>query len=332
MLAEERVFEEGFVPSDVVHRHDEVNQLSSALQPLVEGGRAEHAFLFGPTGAGKTCVARYTLRELQAAAAVDVGYVDCWSDYTRFRVLERALSGVDAAADVHRQSTPTDELLDRLRRVTDRPYVLVLDEADQLGEAAVLHDLYRVPEVTLVCIANRERDLFTGLDDRLTSRLTTGTRVRFDSYGGDELVAILKKRVERGLDGDVAERHLRAIADAAAGDARVAIGTLRHAARRVAAADVDRLTDEIVAAAVPAAETQVRRRTLDRLTDHQRVLYETVRDAGEIEPGALYERYEAQVAEPKARRTLRNYLAKMERYNLVVSDGEKGGRTYRHVE
>lgn len=332
MIADERVFEEGFVPADVVHRHDEVNRLSAALRPLVDGGRAEHAFCFGPTGAGKTCVARYALRELQDAAAVDVGYVDCWTDYTRFRVLERALAGVGAAADVHRQSTPTDELVERLRRRLDRPYVLVLDEADQLGEAAALHDLHRVPEVTLVAVANRERDLFAGLDDRLASRFATGPRVRFDAYGTDELVAILRKRVDRGLAGDVADRHLRSVADAAGGDARVAIGSLRQAARRAAAADRDRLTDDLVAAAVPAAESQVRQRTLDRLTDHQRVLYETIEAAGEIAPGELYERYEDRVEAPKSRRTLRNYLAKMEHYNLVASAGEKRGRTYRHVE
>ena len=333
MITDERVFTEGFVPGDVVHRHDQLDRLSGALRPLTDGGRPENALLFGPTGAGKTCAARYVLRELgERVPEAHVGYVDCWADYTRFRVLERACEVVGRAADVHRRSTPTDSLADRLRGV-DAPVVLVLDEADQLQEPAALGDLYRVPGVTLVCIANREPELFATLDDRLASRLRTAARVRFDRYTTDELVAILRDRADEGLDpGVVTDAHLQGIADAAAGDARVAIGALRAAVRRAVRNNREHVTDADVEAAVPAAETLIHERTVERLTDDQRALYDIVREAGEIDPGELYDRYESRVAEPKSRRTLRNYLAKMAHYDLVERDGETRGRVYRIVE
>lgn len=59
----------------------------------------------------------------------------------------------------------------------------------------VLYDLYWTRDLSLVLIANREKDLFVRMDDRLVSRLHTATRVRFDRYGVDELVAILEDRV-----------------------------------------------------------------------------------------------------------------------------------------
>lgn len=332
MITDERVFEEGFVPGDVVHRHEQVNQLSGALRPLVDGGHPENALVFGPTGAGKTCAARYVLRELaDEVPTANVGYVDCWVDYTRFRVLERALEAVGKAVDVHRRSTPTDELVGRLRDL-DRPFVLVLDEADQLQEPAALGDLYRVPSVTLVCIANREPELFLGLDDRLTSRLRTATRVRFDRYGTDELVAILRARADEGLDPDAAsDARLRELADAAAGDARVAIGALRAAALRASRHGREAIAREDTRAAVPEAETLIHERTVERLTDHQRVLYEIVRERGEVAPGELYAAYEERVDDPKSRRTLRTYLVKMAHYDLVEAEGEKRGRVYRSV-
>jgi len=57
-----------------------------------------------------------------------------------------------------------------------------------------------------------------------------------------------------------------------------------------------------------------------------------IADAGEIEPGDLYEEYERRVDEPKTNRTLRNYLTKMVHYDLVEAVGKRRGRTYRLVD
>jgi hypothetical protein len=64
--------------------------------------------------------------------------------------------------------------------------VIVLDEVDQLDETDVLYDLYRIPDLTTTLIANREEELFAEFDSRVRSRLTSSTRVHFDSYHLDE--------------------------------------------------------------------------------------------------------------------------------------------------
>ncbi|WP_290817972.1 Cdc6/Cdc18 family protein [Halovivax sp.] len=333
MIVDDRVLCEDFVPSEVVHRHDEVNLLSEALEPLLSGGRPEPAFLFGPTGVGKTCIARYTLDRLgEQLPSARVAYLNCWQEYTRFRVLYGLLEAIDRSFDVHR-STPKDELFGRLRAADDAPLVAILDEVDQLEETAALYDLHRLPHVSPVLIANREEELFASFDDRVRSRLRAGVRVQFDRYGTDELVAILDERARQGLEpGAVDEEGLRTIAEAAAGDARVAIGILRSAARRAQTRGREELSGELLAEAIPDARTAIRRKTVESLLDHQRVLYDLVDEAGEIAPGELYERYEAYVDEPKTRRTLRNYLTKMVHYDLIEAVGEKRGRTYRIVD
>ncbi|WP_265110196.1 Cdc6/Cdc18 family protein [Halosolutus halophilus] len=333
MIVDGRVLREDFVPSEVVHRHDEVNLLSETLEPLLYDRRPDPAFLFGPTGVGKTCIARYALSQLrEQEPSVAVAYVNCWQEYTRFRVLYSLLDSIGRAVDVHR-STPKDELFGRLDEATDRPIVAILDEVDQLEETAALYDLHRLRHVSLVLIANREEELFASFDDRVRSRLRAGTRVQFDRYGTDELVAILAERANQGLEPDaISDDQLRTIAEAASGDARVGIGILRSAARRAERDGCESITDEVLEAAIPDARTAIRRKTVEGLIEHQRVLYDVIAEEGEIEPGDLYAEYERRVADPKTKRTLRNYLTKMVHYDLIEAVGERRGRTYRLVE
>lgn len=52
---------------------------------------------------------------------------------------------------------------------------------------------------------------------------------------------------------------------------------------------------------------------------------------GEIAPGDLYQEYRDRVDDPKADRTIRNYLNKLEQYNLITAEGTTRDRIYRCV-
>lgn len=333
MIRDARVLRAEFVPKELVHRDPEANALSNALDPITQDEPAETAFLFGPSGTGKTCLARFMLDRLrQEVIEIEHQYVNCWQDYTRFRTLYRILEGIGQTLDIHRQSTPKDVLLERLRQYDGPPYVVILDEVDQLEAMDVLYDLYTLRNISMILIANREEDLFARIDERLSSRLMTSTRIRFDKYDDDELVAILEGRVERGLITDAVTRsQLTQIADAAAGDARVAIGILRNAAQHAARNSADKITREDITESIPNARSEIQQQTVEKLTSHQKQLYEIITDRGSIAPGDLYETYCDKVEDPKTKRTVRNHLSKMCQYNLVVADGENRGRTYRPV-
>ena len=147
----------------------------------------------------------------------------------------------------------------------------------------------------MILIANDEDILVSRFDKRLAGRLRTAPRIEFDPYSVDALTAILDDRARWGLHPDaITTRQLRMIADAAAGDARVAIGALRQAAQR-AKNTSETITDEHIDAAVPDARAEIKQKIISRLTHDQRVLYEIITDAGTIEPGDLYERYASQV-------------------------------------
>jgi orc1/cdc6 family replication initiation protein len=331
MIEDARVLQPEFVPRDVIHRDHEVQYLSSVLEPILNGDPAEPVFLHGPSGSGKTCIARFTVDRLrQNVVELTTQYVNCWRHYNRFKTLHKLLEGIDQAFDIHRQSTPRDVLVDRLDEYTGGPYVVVLDEVDQLEDKDVLYDLYRIPAITMILIANNEDEVFAEFDERIRSRLTAATSIEFQPYSTNELTGILGDRVKWGLEpGVITDDQLHRIADAAAGDARTAIGVLRNAAKQARSNGLDIITDEVISEAIPEATREIRQTDLDRLIPDQRLLYDLIVDAEEISPGDLYDRYQEEADDPKSRRMVRSYLSKMEHYNLIEADGATRGRIYR---
>ena len=330
MITDARVLQPDFVPNDVKHRSAEVSHLSDTLRPIMDGERAETSLLYGPSGAGKTCIAQHTIEQLREnVVALNYQYVNCWEDHTQFKTLYRLLTGIDRGYDIHRQSTPKDEMVERLREYDGAPYVVILDEVDQLQDKSLLYDLYRVSNLTMVLVTNREEDVFSDLDDRLNSRLKTCAKIKFGQYDVPQLVSILEDRARWGLQPDAIDtERLELIADYAAGDARVAIGIFRNAARVAQQEGHESITTDMIEDVVPEAKSEIRKKTTDKLTEHQQVLYETIKQAGEISPNDLYDEYCAAVDDPKTQRTMRNHLSKLEQYNLVFASGNTKARTY----
>lgn len=333
MIADARVLDPEFIPNDVVYRDAEMNLLSSVLRPVTNGDTTDPAFIHGPSGTGKTCIAQYTLNKLRESVIdLNIQYVNCWEYHSHFDTLYRVLEGVGKTLDIHRQSTPQTLLLERLRDYDGPPYIVILDEVDQLDDPGVLYELHRTPNLSMILISNQEEQFFARLDGRVASRLHTSARIEFDLYGNDELVAILEDRVRWGLHPDtIDESQLRKISDAAAGDARVAIGILRAAARRTNQHSVETITNQFIGDAIPEAKAEITQKNIEKLTDDQRTLYEIIANAGDIAPGDLYNRYEERTDDPKTKRMVRNYLTKLAHYNLVELEGKDRARRYKAI-
>jgi Cdc6-like AAA superfamily ATPase len=185
----------------------------------------------------------------------------------------------------------------------------------------------------MILVANRQEDLFASLDDRLNSRLSSSARIRFGQYHDHELVAILEDRVRWGLSNEaINQEALAAVADAAAGDARAAIGILRNAARTATRDGLDEIPTDVIEEAVPEAKSEIQRKNVEKLNEDQKVLYEIITEEGEVSPVKLYSLYTDRAEDPKTKRMMRNYLQKMEHYNLIEAKGATRGRTYRPVQ
>ena len=323
------VFDDDHLPSSIVGRNRHMNEVTDALAPIQDGFRAENCFLFGPSGVGKTTVAKAAVRELrQEVLEVPYAYVNCWQDYTRNAVLEQISRDLVGAAPP--RSASTGRLIDRITADLNGPGVVILDEVDQLRENKVLYDLHEIRGLSWIGIANREVDLLADLDERVTSRISVAYRVNFDTYGEDAITEILSRRAREGLGPNaVGEDVLARIARLSEGDARQAIAALWVAARMASREGLSAIPGRLVEDAVADAEREVRQKTISKLNAHQRVLYEVLEEEGELIQKELYAHYRETHDDPVTLRYLReNHLPKLEHYNLVEVEPHRGSKRY----
>ncbi len=327
MIKNVRALQEEFVPKEVVHRDSEINVLAENLEPAIKEGRGIDTLLHGPPGTGKTCISRYLLEKLnQENPEVRFHYINCWKNYSRFKILYEALRGIGKTLNVHRQSTPTDMLYTKLEENSDRPYIIILDEFDQIDEEEALYDFYSLPNITMLLIANHATALHS-LEDRIRSRLMGSERLEFKKYSAEQLEDILKKRAEVGLEGKIDKKILRKIALSSEGDARIAISILRSAAIK-ARSENSKITRDLVNKCIPEAKKEKKQRDVEKLNKHQKILYKIIKEEKELKPRELYKKYGEKTDKPKSERSLRKYLKKMEHYNLIQTEGDGRWRKY----
>jgi len=330
MITDARALRHEFVPRDLHHREGQIDHLSSQLTPSTLD-HGDYVFIFGPSGAGKTTVAKYTLGQLEAEhLGVRWAYVNGMSDNSKAAVMHKAVRDIGLGADLRREGTPTSVAVDRLRECDDR-IIIVLDEVSVMDERP-LYVLYEIPGVSLICITTDEDEWLADLDERVHSRLSAAPIVRLEKYSHAELVDILNARVTHGLVASrVDDTAVEFIADIAAGNAREAIALLRRAAAYVENNEMRDLTVEIVDEIADEAQQEVKQRKIRALGTHQRLLFRIIDQAGEIDAGTLHARYEDQSDSPKARPTRRRYLRSLNQYELIDDEGNGRGKSYRSL-
>ena len=333
MIVDARALRTEYVPRELYHRDGTLDHLSSALAPVTRDDTPEDILIYGPSGAGKTTVAKYALEQLQAEA-LDVrwGYANCLSRASQASVLHALVSDAGIGADLRQEGTPRDVFIQRLRAI-DGHFVAVLDEVGMLEEEKALLALQRIPNVSVVAITIEADALFTSLEQRTADWLRTVEHIPLEKYSHRELCDILAGRVEHGLrEGSVADGVIDRIADLATGDARVAITLLRRAAKEAIDQEVDAITTDIVEAIQNEACQNVRAELVRTLGTHLRLLYEIVEEAGTIDATALHSAYEERAQDPKTKRQRRRYLDRLKRYELIEASGSTSQREYTVVE
>jgi len=271
---------EEFIPESILHRTTQRSLIEDTLEPLLKGYKPRPLLLFGPAGTGKTSIATSIAEELgDESGNLKTAYVNCWVDYSKFRILYSIVQQIASPLLIHRKGTPTDELVERFEHALNSSRcIVVLDEVDQMKDKDALYVLARAG-VGLVFIADTEGALLDA-NMRTRSRLGPLRMVGFKAYSVDEMVAILGIRVKHALYADVVEsEQLRTIAISANGDARRAIETLRFAAEEAQRRGRNAISDSDIAQAIPQAKKGSNDRGISKLNMHQRVLYAIVQEA-----------------------------------------------------
>lgn len=327
MIVDHRVLTAEFQPTELKHRHDEIQAVSRHVEPVSEtdpmGGSG--VFVAGPSGAGKTCTTAYLLGKLEEETGIGHHIINCWTERTSAGIYHHLLNKRKPAHTRKRGTTAKSVVWEELAASIDEPVVIVLDEVDQLTESQVLYQFFEHEQIIPVYIANRKSEFVARLDERVQSRLRSYPTIKFNRYTDAELVSILETRAEAALEPDVvSQSDLQVIAASSEGDARLAIATLRNAVGN--AEGVVQSFD--INAAIRDANSEVLRESLAKITDEQHAVLEELSDGGEQSLNELYDRYCERVSDPKVKRTIRGYVAKMVDYGLIKRYGSGKASTY----
>lgn len=328
VIDDARVLTADYLPNRMVHRDNEREVIASNLRPILQDQPPIDMLIYGPPGTGKTAMAEYVVDELERhSPEVLSGFVDGFGQPSRFEVYYKLLR--DMNEFVTRGGTSTEELVDKFeQKAYKSPMVIVIDEVDQIKDEKVLYDLSRFQNAAIILIANRD-DIFADMDDRIRSSFSSINEIRFKAYNDNEILDILKDRVEYGLrDNAIEDSTLKLIASKSGGDARVAISTLRKAAQQAEREGLEKIDREMVKESFSDAVKDNRSVSLQKLNEDQRKLYDILKEEKELKSGELFDAYREQIEEGPTDRTLRRYMKKMEAYGLVEAKGSTRDRKY----
>ena len=316
---------EAFIPSRLLHREGQLRELERCLKPALHKRNADNVFLIGPTGTGKTSVAKWILESYFKEISC---YINCWKYRSTHEVLREIL--LTFQIPVHGRE-PTSELVDRIENILKRKKIMVcLDEVDQLKDFDVLYTLAR--NGCGLILASTHYHALMHLPSRIKSSLAL-TEIEFPKYRKDELFYILKDRVQFSFKPGTIKTELIRIASVMAdGDARVGLEILRRAGRKAENRGKGEVTlDEIKEAAKEARKLQ-KSPLLSRLNEHERTIYELLQRKGKLYSGELYRDYCRSFPKPVVDRAYRKFLERMVQLGLVAKQGEGRWRVYNIVD
>lgn len=329
MITNARALQPDFVPQELHHREGEIEALTATLRPVAEGFAGDDAFIFGPSGVGKTTIARYVVDLLQQENLdTTSAYVNAMSNSTQADALYALARDAGLAHDLRKEGSHASRFLSRIKDV-DGQFLAIVDEVHVLEDYHTLQSLWEASNVTLLLICLEEEPLFAEFDQQLQSRFTAASKVHLDKYTTDEMTSILRGRVKAGLrPGVIEDGVIEHIADLAVGDARAGIALLRGAVELAVSNDREMLTTDIVDEAEAEARADMRAYRIRELDTDKRLLYEIIQEAGEIDAGTLHACYENKAQNPVARSTRRKYLGRLGDYDLIDTEGSGKGKRY----
>jgi Cdc6-like AAA superfamily ATPase len=334
MLWDESVFRDGWVPRRLERRDDEQEQLADALRPAVQGEPPADVVISGASGVGKTALAKCQVDDLRLEADVCSTHVQCLGQspgaICRELVREHPRGGDPA------HTTPVDDVREELARIADRPYIVILDEADDVCRIDLLEWLEEIDAVATVAICHNIDEWFGPLD---TATARGRRHIPLETYSVDALASILAQRVDLGLrHGAVDRQLLERIAQRCAGVARTGIQTLYEAAKRASEDRRATIEEADIGPAAEAARRRIRAANLSSLPVGHLLLYHLIQqaDGGEqsaSDLAAVYDNVAADALQdhpvtPAAPATRRRYLSKLEDYGLITSTGENRHKSY----
>ncbi|MCX6773928.1 MAG: AAA family ATPase [Candidatus Micrarchaeota archaeon] len=317
ILRNSEVFEDSYLPSDILHREKEIKDLSSELE-MFSRSYPLRAVVYGPPGTGKTTVAKYIMQSFSNYHGIKSIYVNSLLSNSKLSIL----SGVADSLGIMmpRRGIGSDEIISRIKEKEKR-LVIIIDEADSLKEKDFLYYIAKSKETIglemgFVAITNVPG--FLSLTDARLPALIT-KRMEFKPYSPSEIRDIILERAKKGLmPGTFNEEIIGKIAGFAArhlGNVRLAIYLLLLSAKKadrdgknaISLEDVDRAKEDLVSSMLS--------KTITKLSEDEKKVMESIESMSFPTSSDIEKRME-----PMASRTVRDHIKTLIGKEYILSD------------
>ncbi len=350
IFANREVLSPHYVPSALLFREKQINDIAKYLAPSLKGERGRNLFVYGKTGTGKTTCVRSVLEKVKELPTVRarISYVNCRIYNSRYRVLSKIAS--DHLPLYAKRGYGVVDIYEKVINWIEedgKVLVVVLDEIDLVKDLDdLVYTMTRVNSdikaggITIVGISNKI-SFKEDLDPRSLSTLYENELV-FPPYNSMELSSILKDRCEKGFKkGKVETAAINLAAAMAArdsGDARLALKILSKAGELAEEKKMQVISAKEVEEASKYAEEDIAYELVNTLPEHQKLIvyaiallslqggrYKKLMEGTDtyIFSGEVYDKYAA-IAEslkkdPKSSRWYRKYITDLEMQGLIVT-------------
>lgn len=320
--------EEAFIPTRLFHRDGQRDEIIFYLRPALKGKPIRNLYIFGPPGTGKTVLIKYILDNYFPEISA---YVNCF----RFRTTKEILKEILFKFGIYSRKTESNsDLFKKVEELNkNHRLIICLDEADQIKNSDKDEVLYNLAEIGcgLILISNKLMTHLLTLDPRTRDRLNLHD-IEFPAYRPDELFDIGKDRIKFSfVPGTISDRLIMTAARLSEGDARVLLLALKNAGRYAEEEGKSKVELKHILKGVLEAKRLRKSKLLEKLNDHERVVYSILEEHKRLPAGELYKLYTKKVKNPVGKRAFRYYMKHMATLGLVKSIGVKRWRVYEIV-
>jgi cell division control protein 6 len=232
-----------YIPSELPHRTEQLKKLAQMFKPLFSN-IAQHAFIRGPVGSGKTAMTKHFCLSLVQIGRgqgkmIEYVHINCRKRLTNAMVLLGILLHFDPRfPDRGFSVQEMQQILRTHLQRKDAQLILVLDEVDALlkkSGSTLIYDLTRFNDDTMKggtpvsVIMISQKDVFIDMDPAVMSTFKRSNTIVLEKYTRDELYDIVRQRVGLAFHANtVLGESVDLIADIAGefGDARFSIELL----------------------------------------------------------------------------------------------------------
>lgn len=316
---DENPFHEAFLPRTTLRRESHVNEILKCIEPIKSGRPAKNVYVYGLPGAGKTTVVKAILRDHFKEFSA---YVNCWNNQTSHKVMTQILSQIGFV--IHGRES-TSELIKKFEKIKKK-IVICLDEFDHLKDDDILYVFVR-NSCPLILISNHSYSPHK-MDSRIKSSMHL-QEIEFQTYLTDEITDILKDRISLGVNEEsVTDEIVSEIANSCGGDARAGIQILKNAAIDAESRGLESITINEVKLASGYARKYRLSYLLGKLNEHQKTIYELLKQNKTMDSGKLFNDYRKSINETVTDRSYRNYMMRMVELGLVREIGSGRWKKY----